>query len=59
MPPKTLLPGPIPQELGWNAIHLNQVASGWVRNVRIENADMGVYTCEGAGAHGPQSRVPG
>ena len=32
-----------PQELGWNGIHLNQVSNGWVRGVRVENGDMGVY----------------
>ncbi|GBF90605.1 hypothetical protein Rsub_03177 [Raphidocelis subcapitata] len=32
-----------PDELGWNGIHLNQVSNGWVRHVRIENGDMGVY----------------
>jgi hypothetical protein len=32
-----------PQEQGWNGIHLNQVANGWVKDVSIENSDMGVY----------------
>lgn len=31
------------QEQGWNGIHFNQVANGWIRDVRIENSDMGVY----------------
>ncbi|KIY99225.1 hypothetical protein MNEG_8737, partial [Monoraphidium neglectum] len=31
------------KEQGWNGIHLNQVANGWVKDVSIENSDMGVY----------------
>ena len=31
------------QEAGFNAIHFNQLSNSWVRNVRVENADAGVY----------------
>jgi hypothetical protein len=31
------------KEDGYNALHFNQVADGWVRNVKILNADAGVY----------------
>jgi len=31
------------REDGYNAIHMNQVADGWVRNVRVLNADAAVY----------------
>lgn len=41
-PPLAQPPG-APQELGWNGIHMNQVSNGWVRNVRVENGDLGVY----------------
>ena len=31
------------KEAGYNAIHFNQVADGWVRDVTIVNSDAGVY----------------
>ncbi|KAI8466265.1 MAG: hypothetical protein J3K34DRAFT_460951 [Monoraphidium minutum] len=40
--PHTTYPGHF-LEAGWNGIHLNQVSNGWVRGVRVENGDMGVY----------------
>jgi hypothetical protein len=41
--PATCLHHDHPQEDGYNAIHFNQLANSWVRNVRIVNADAGVY----------------
>jgi hypothetical protein len=35
---------PTPQELGYNAIHFNQLAHSWVRDVRIHNSDSGFYS---------------
>ena len=31
------------QEQGFNGIHLNQVANGWIRDVNVINGDMGLY----------------
>jgi hypothetical protein len=32
------------QELGYNAIHFNQLAHSWIRNVRILNSDSAFYS---------------
>jgi hypothetical protein len=32
------------QEMGYNAIHFNQLAHSWLRDVRIHNSDSGFYS---------------
>ncbi len=45
--PLTKYPGHL-KELGYNGIHLNQVANGWVKDVEVLNSDMGEYTWHAA-----------
>jgi hypothetical protein len=32
------------QEMGYNAVHFNQLAHSWLRDVRIHNSDSGFYS---------------
>ncbi|KAF6262421.1 hypothetical protein COO60DRAFT_1676006 [Scenedesmus sp. NREL 46B-D3] len=41
--PLTTYPGHL-MEMGYNAVHFNQLAHSWVRDVRIHNSDSGFYS---------------